>query len=301
MAERVVQVALQERVLSRPERPAGRTRRYGRRLWAGLTTGSLFVGMSVVTAHYLMVDQRAEPVRAASLVPTGAPARVLVLVAHPGDEVPLAGTLKQLDAAGAKVALLSLTRGEARPPALPQFTAGQLAKARSDELLRAGEELGVDKVTVERNPDGQLMTAAEQALAQVNDAISKFAPAVVLVAGGERADDADAAGAVTLAVNAAQAPGSTVARVWQVTRGAREAAWTGKIAGPVNPAEVPTADVSVAITDAAVAKSAVIRMHGTQNPDLAASYPGVGHIPAQAYFRFFDREYFHLAWGEPLG
>ncbi len=300
MAERVVQVALQERVLSRPERPPGRTRRLGRRLWTGLATAGLFAGMSVVTAHYLMVDQQADSVRAASLVPTGAPARVLVVVAHPGDEVPLSGTLKRLDAAGAKVALLSLTGGEARPPVLTQFTSAQLAKVRSDELLRAAEELGIDQVTIGRSADGQLMGSAEKALAQVSSAISKFSPAVLLVAGGERADDADSAGAVTLAVNAAQEPGSTVARVWQVTRGAREADWVSKIAGPVLSAPAPSADVSVSITDSAIAKLAVIRMHGTQNPNLAASYPGVTHIPAPAYFRFFDREYFHLAWGETL-
>ncbi|MGV1003565.1 MAG: PIG-L family deacetylase [Candidatus Nanopelagicales bacterium] len=302
MAERVVQVPLYETVASRPERPRGRTRRAGRRIWATLTTGGLVAAMGVVTAHYLMIDQSADQVRAASLIPTGAPARALVVLAHPGDEVAMAGTLQQLDAAGAQVSLLSLTKGEAQAPQLAQFSSKRLGKVRADELRRAGEELGVEQVTVAGFADGQLMTADPgAALDTLVKRVVKFRPSVLLVPSPELADDADGAGLLTLAINAAQDPFSTVARVWQVTRSPREVAGINRVAGGVvtNQA-LPTADVAVSINSAAIAKAAVIEIHGTQNPDLSADYPGVHEIPAAAYFRFFDREYFHLAWGDPL-
>lgn len=302
MAERVVQVPLFETVSSRPERPRGRGRRLGQRVWATLVTGGLVVSMGVVTAHYLMIDQRADQVRAASLIPTGAPARALVVLARPGDEVAMAGTLEQLDAAGVQVALLSLTKGEAAAPQLSQFNAKQLGKVRADELRRAADELGVDEVTVGNVRDGTVMSADPQgALDDVVEQMRDFQPTVILVPSAERVEDVDAAGLTTLALNAAQDPFSTVARVWQVTRSPREVAVVNKLAGQVitNPA-LPAADVAVAVNTVGQAKTAAIQMHGTQDPALAADYPGVHEIPAAAYFRFFDREYFHLAWGDPL-
>ena len=55
------------------------------------------------------------------------------------------------------------------------------------------------------------------------------------------------------------------------------------------------------IDDHTAVKGEVLLAHGTQSPDLVrATYPYADRVPAWAYFRFWDREYFALAWGQPL-
>jgi hypothetical protein len=64
---------------------------------------------------------------------------------------------------------------------------------------------------------------------------------------------------------------------------------------------LPPADVAVRIEGSAQAKTAVLLAHATQRPAIGADYPWADLVPAQLYFRFLDREYYHLAWGQPLG
>ena len=110
--------------------------------------------------------------------------------------------------------------------------------------------------------------------------------------------DSQAVAAYTLA--AAQAEGSGVARVWTVTRGDREVSWNALVRAPIGD-RVPEPQVSVRIDDRTAVKGEVLLVHGTQSPDLVrATYPYADRIPAWAYFRFWDREYFALTWGQPL-
>ena len=130
MAERLAPERAPEQSLSRPEPQRGGRRRWPAWLALG-TAGVLVLGaITVLVGHLLLVDRSARGVRASALVPDGQPARVLVVLARPGQEVGLAGTLEALDRAGATVSVLSLTRGEAQAPLV-----GESAGARGD--LRA--------------------------------------------------------------------------------------------------------------------------------------------------------------------
>jgi LmbE family N-acetylglucosaminyl deacetylase len=303
MAERVSPVVVAERTKSRPERRRGRTGRFVRRILALVLVTALVLAAGVVTTHFLMLDRSAREVRATALIPDGSLARVLVVVAHPGDELEVAGTVSQLTRAGVGVSLLALTRGEARPPALPAFSSKKLAGVRADEFARSAEDiLGAKRAKVVPDPDGTLLSGdPTKPLAALSAEIEKFQPSAIISVADISVPDDDARAAVILATKAAQ-ESRTVARVWTVTRSAREVQWLSRAFGPVlNPAAQAPADVAVRIQESGAAKAGVLLAHGTQSPELGRDYPWATRIPAAAYFRFFDREYFHLLWGQPLG
>jgi LmbE family N-acetylglucosaminyl deacetylase len=302
MAERLAPVATAPRITSRPERPRGRARRVVRRLLVGALALVLLLAGTVATAHFLAIHRSAQEVRATALVPPELPARVLVVVARPGQELPMAGTLAALEDAGAEVALLSLTRGEAQPPALA-FAADRLAGLRADELSRSAEVLGIDEVRSAEYPDGELLAAEPaEVQARIAEVIAETAPSAILTVSDTTGQDTDAQAVAAYALAAAQAEGSPVARVWTVTRGDRELDWTALAGGSVGLQRVPDPQVAVVMDAASTgSKGAAMAAHGTQGPDLVrATYPFADRVPAWAYFRFWDREYFALAWGQPL-
>jgi LmbE family N-acetylglucosaminyl deacetylase len=301
MAERLAPEHVPLRTESRPERPRGRTGRALRRIVAiGVAVAVLAAG-SVVTLHYLAIHRSAQEIRSTALVPAEMVANVLVVLAHPGQELAMAGTLAALDEAGAQVHVLSLTSGEAQPPDLGSG-AERLAGIRSDELAAAGDVLGVDSVAVAGFTDGDLLAAdPSEVTAAISAVIDEVAPSTVVTVSDLTGTDSDSQAVAAYALAAAQAEGSSVARVWTVTRGDREVAWNAVIADPVAGDSVPEAQVAVRIEDQAAEKGRALLAHGTQSPDLAtATYPFADRVPPWAYFRFWDREYFALAWGLPL-
>lgn len=97
---------------------------------------------------------------------------VLAVFAHPDDESLLAGgTLAACAAAGARVAIVSMTRGEAGPMHLAaEAPEADLGTVRAFELRRAALALGVHEAECLGHPDGELMgvdmDAASAALAR---------------------------------------------------------------------------------------------------------------------------------------
>ena len=158
MAERLAPEQVTVLATSRPERPRGRKRRWGRRVVALIVSTALIVAVSVATLHFLAIQRSAQEIRATALVPTDLAANVLVVLARPGQELPLAGTLAALDEAGATVSVLSLTDGQAQPPEL-SVAGDRLGQVRADELQSSAELLGVDRVTTADYADGSLLTA----------------------------------------------------------------------------------------------------------------------------------------------
>jgi N-acetylglucosamine malate deacetylase 2 len=302
MAERLAPEQAAPRVTSRPERPRGRARRWVRRLLATGVSVALLAAATLATLHFLAIHRSAQEIRATALIPPELPARVLVVVARPGQELPMAGTLAALDAAGAEVSLLSLTHGEAQPP-LIDSAAERIAGLRSDELARSAELLGVDQVVSADYGDGQLLAGDPgEVTSRIAEAIRANAPSAVLTVSDQTGQDPDSQAVAAYALAASQAEGSGVARVWTVTRGDRELSWNALVAGPQPPRSVPDPQVAIRIDSETVAKGQALLAHGTQSPDLVrATYPYADRIPAWAYFRFWDREYFALAWGQPLG
>lgn len=82
---------------------------------------------------------------------------LLVVTAHPDDEsFPMGGTLAKYAAEGARVVLVSATRGEA---GLPGIGAAETARIREAELRAAALTLGVARVEFLDHVDGQLSQA----------------------------------------------------------------------------------------------------------------------------------------------
>ena len=300
MAERLAPEQTPLRVTSRPERARGRTRRLGRRLLALVLAVALLAAGSLVTLHFLGIHRSAQEIRATALIPPEMPANVLVVLARPGQELPLAGTLAALDEGGATVSVLSLTDGAEQPPEL-DFAEDSLGEVRSDELASSGDVLGVDRVTTAAYADGGLLAAdPAEVTATIAAEIAEVTPSVILTVGDTTGTDSDSQAVAAYALAAAQADGSGVGRVWTVTRGDREVSWNALAKAPIGD-RVPEPQVSVRIDDHTAVKGEVLGTHGTQSPDLvAATYPYADRVPAWAYFRFWDREYFALSWGQPL-
>lgn len=274
--------------------------RWGRRLLGALLGLVLLASAGVVLAHVLVIDTTAREVRATGLIPEGMSARVLVVLARPGQEVPMSGTIRALDEAGVEVAILALTSGEAQPPDLDT---ADLAAIRADELAASADALGAGSATTAGFPDGELVTIEPaQVLGRIAEAIRQSTPSIVLTVTDATGTDADSQAVAAYATTAAGAPDSGVARVWTVTRGEREALWSARLAGAAPaPVRLPEPDLAVPISAHAIAKGEALAAHGTQSPHLVAgTYPFADRAPAWAYFRFLDREYFSLAWGVPL-
>lgn len=98
-----------------------------------------------MTGHFLSTDG-----------PIEAPARVLVVVAHPDDiDFGVAGTVAQLTALGSYVAYCLVTSGEAGEDDMTVSTA-ELATMREAEQCAAAREVGVESVHWLRHPDGMV-------------------------------------------------------------------------------------------------------------------------------------------------
>ena len=300
MAERLAPEHVQLRITSRPERPRGRAGRWVRRTVATVLAVVLLAAGTLVTLHFLAVPRGVQDVRATGLIPEEMPATVLVVLARPGQEATMAGTLAALGDAGAAVHVLSLTRGEQQPPSI-EPGGDRVAEIRSDELAAAGDVLGVEGLTVAEYGDGELLLAdPEEVTGTIAAAIDEVAPSVVITVSDVSGQDADSKAVAAYTLAAAGADGSGVGRLWTVTRADREVSWNALVAEPIA-TQAPSAAVAVRIEDHATDKSRVLAVHGTQSPDLVSStYPYADRIPAWAYFRFWDREYFALTWGQPL-
>jgi N-acetylglucosamine malate deacetylase 2 len=139
----------------------------------------------------------------APLPPAGS---ILVVTARPGQEsADLGGLLFAFRRAGAGLALLCLTRGEASPL---NSTCGRLEAIRPWELQLAASVLGISSVAVANYPDGALRRYPMAELTErVRRAVRQHSADLLLVidpAGGP--DDAAVAAAASAAAGQAGVP-----------------------------------------------------------------------------------------------
>ena len=145
----------------------------------------------------------------AKLETSGLPAArtVLAVTARPGVESAALGRLLHaFGQAGARLAVLSMTRGEASPL---NSTQARLEAVRPWELRLASWLLGVSSVAVADFPDGELSSCRLPELTErVQRAIAEQAPDVILVLDPVAGDsnDAQIARAVCLAAGPAGVP-----------------------------------------------------------------------------------------------
>jgi LmbE family N-acetylglucosaminyl deacetylase len=127
----------------------------------------------------------------------GGSVRMLVVAAHPDDEVLGAGGLMaQTVRDGGQVTVLCLSDGSASHPGSPTVTPDELAARRRGELVDALDRLGVRHVRHRDLPDGSLSAHAEEVVAAVDEAIGTFGghDVVVGVWRGDRHPDHAAVG-----------------------------------------------------------------------------------------------------------
>ena len=172
------------------------------------------------------------------LAPDGAPLpladRVLAVTARPGQEsADLGGLLYAFRRAGARMALLCLTRGEASPL---NSTFARLEAVRPGELQLAAGVLGICSVTVASFPDRGL---GRHPLADLTErvwrAIRRHSPDLVLIIDPAAGGPDDAAVAAAAGAAAARAGLPVAAR----TRPADRDAWVIDL-GPDAPSPGPS-------------------------------------------------------------
>jgi LmbE family N-acetylglucosaminyl deacetylase len=312
VAERLAPLTLDAPVTTRPKDPSP-VRRWGPRVVvAGVVVLALLAGV-IVTAHFVSIERRAHEVRATSLVPLGMPAKVLVVLARPSQELPMAGTLAALEEAGTQVSMLVMTAepgSTGNSPKTPDPDATGAGGADtptdasvSDLLARSNALLGVDSTTVAGFAPGDLLVADPGVVtARISEAMRADQPSAVVTVSDATGHDRDSQAVAGYTLVAAAQQGSGVGRVWTLSRGSWERDLQA-FAGDSVDQQVPVPQVSVPLTgDTAGVKSEVIGTWiDSGSADLARdAYPLVGAVPASWYFRFWDREYFALAWGTPV-
>jgi LmbE family N-acetylglucosaminyl deacetylase len=117
--------------------------------------------------------------------PRPAPARALVVCAHPDDvDFGAAGTVAALTSAGTTVAYCLVSSGEAGSDHLPidPVTLGAL---REGEQRKAADEVGVDDLTFLGHPDGQIMPTIELR-GDITAVIRRFRPDLIIGQSPER-------------------------------------------------------------------------------------------------------------------
>jgi N-acetylglucosamine malate deacetylase 2 len=135
---------------------------------------------------------------------------VVAVIARPGQEsADLGALLYAFARRGARVALLSLTRGEASPL---NATCEPLETVRPWELQVAAGLLGISSIRVSDYPDGGLSLEPMPALTErVRSVIREHAPDLLLVVDPAASGDADDARVAKAACLAAQPAGLPVA------------------------------------------------------------------------------------------
>lgn len=119
-----------------------------------------------------------------------APPSILVILAHPDDEITIAPVLARVARIGGKVTLIYATSGDAGPGSSGLERGKELAKLREQEGRCAAFALGLEEPVFWRLGDGTLATmarapesAAKQALALTTTAIDEIRPEVIMTWG----------------------------------------------------------------------------------------------------------------------
>jgi N-acetylglucosamine malate deacetylase 2 len=298
MAERLAPERAAPEIRSRPERARGRRRRVLRRFCASLVACTLLLAGTLGAAHFVVIDRSADTLRATGLFVADTPTRALVVLDHPGQELAMAGTLAELEAAGAEVSLLALTAGIAPDSSHVDGEAEQ----RLADLTESAQRLGVDNVLPMPYPDGQtLMAEPMDAVDQISRAIDAVKPSILLTSADATEGDAGAMAVGSYASTAAQREGSGVTRVWRATRSHHELAWNARLGGQSNFGEAPAAQAAIRIDEQTQVKGALLDLYESIDADsMGSAYHAANTVPAWLYFRFWDREYFSIAFGQPL-
>nr|WP_277348488.1 PIG-L family deacetylase [Planctomonas sp. JC2975] len=234
---------------------------------------------------------------------------MLVVTAHPDDEIVMAGTLAIAAASGASVALHCFTRGEASRSAqwrgrtgADQIGAAGLADIRHEELRRSAAALGLGSVSIGTWVDGTLASHVDELVQELEGVIREWRPTLVVSLDDAlglygHPDHVASAAAARRAVLGARAAGHGL-RLFQATLPTRQVSLARRFSPVFQRASAeagatpPTPTTCVSIARAARRKLAAIDAHATQRAVMQDVQPLLGTIPRPLYFRVFSREYF---------
>ncbi len=226
---------------------------------------------------------------------------VMLVVAHPDDEVMVAGTLARLHEAGSEVFLLYLTHGEDGPTGGLVEQSG-LGAFRLNELQNVKAILGANHMEVLDFPDRYLNTVDNKLIkASITERIARFQPDIVITfdssIGLYGHTDHLTAGRCTrellkenhMGVNRLYLmtlPGKMIQLALKVSKTFRN--------NYVGSAGLPKPDFYVGISAYGNRKKAVCNAHKSQWQVITDVQPYYNKIPAMLYYRIFSREYFAI-------
>ena len=230
--------------------------------------------------------------------------RVLVVFAHPDDEITVAGTLAKLNAKNIPTGVVYLTRGEAGPTGgiVPQE---KLGEERAKELRFLKPILGIGYLKIFDYPDSDIKNVQPDEIKKsILDCIAEFKPTIMIgfdeTVGLYGHEDHRLAG-LYLHELLENNDDLNIARHYMVTLPAPMIKLALKMSAmfkeryPKEPEKgLPAPDVAVDISKFGKFKRSVLEAHKTQREILEDVQPYGMSIPPSIYYRVFDREYFHL-------
>lgn len=231
--------------------------------------------------------------------------RILLVFAHPDDETFMTGGVcRRYADAGADIALVTATRGDAGRMGEPALcTREELAQVREAELARATARLGISKVRVLDYRDKHLVEAPA---ARIRDelvvSIRRHRPHLVVTFDpnglNDHPDHVAIARFTMDAVAAAADPRlpSEVADAHPVQRllwSAPIAPW--KVTESADLTQEPGVDFVIDTTASRAAKAEALRCHRTQQVPIDRCFFSRGDVE-----RVLSVEVFRQAWGPPL-
>ncbi len=228
---------------------------------------------------------------------------VLYILAHPDDEVMIAGTVMRLGRMGFRTHGLYLTRGEDGPTGglVPKE---QLGEFRERELEEAARILGLSSLEVLHFRDRHLPLEDKTAMAAaVKEKIALLHPSLVIGFDRELGlyghDDHVIAG--MLARNTSAEPGSGVRAYLEITLPAPQVRLAGRLSktfreGTKSGKHLPSPNLAVGITRVAAKKMRLVHCHASQWQVMRELLPFHDKVPAWIYFQIFGREYFRVEY-----
>ncbi len=259
----------------------------------------LLIGWGRGMLHDSEVPQQEE------LIPTAPNQKVLAIFPHPDDEVTVAGTVMGLKAAGHKVTLVCLTRGE-KGNAAQIPSEEELARLRTAEMQQSAKTLGVDELIQLDYADGGIEDLGMDSLksvvyaliqAQNPDVLLSYDSKVGLYGHSDHMLTGKAVEEVFLGFRGTAnfAP----KQLFQVTLSKKQIEVALKLSAgfqknyPKDPEKgLPEPDFSIG-TQAYFSRTLqVMQAHQTQKKVLQDLMPYHDRVPQWIYSRIFDREYF---------
>jgi N-acetylglucosamine malate deacetylase 2 len=209
---------------------------------------------------------------------------ILVILSHPDDEsFPIGGTLAKYAAEGAKIHLISETRGEAGIPEMQPELAGQVREA---ELRQAASVLGIREVQFLDYLDGELdQVDPGEIIDQLTEAIRQINPQAVITFGPDGISGHPDHLAIHHATKAAFELANTAARLFYIAPSEATLQGCGVVPS-VELAGGPVAAIDVG--EHLVTKVRAMQSHSSQDPP----FPG---LPEEEAEHMACHEYFTLA------